>query len=64
MGACNPQAALGETRSRRVKGAQCHLSVVPARISLAKLESKLVGELDAHFRLKDRLDGLREEFRF
>ena len=41
---------------------QPHLSVVPARISLAKLESKLVGELDAHFRLKDRLDGLREEF--
>lgn len=41
---------------------QPHLSVVPSRISLAKLESKLVGELDAHFRLKDRLDGLREEF--
>ena len=41
---------------------QPHLSVVPARISLAKLESKLVGELDAHFRLKDRLDSLREEF--
>jgi chromosome partitioning protein len=45
-----------------IQTAQPHLSVVPARISLAKLESKLVGELDAHFRLKDRLDTLREEF--
>lgn len=42
--------------------AQPHLSVIPARISLAKLEAKLVGELDAHFRLKDRLVGLQEEY--
>src|SRR4029078_3729339 len=34
-----------------------HLFLAPARISLAKLEAKLVGELDAHFRLKDRLQG-------
>ncbi len=32
-----------------------NLSVAPSRISLAKLESALVGELDAHFRLKDRI---------
>jgi chromosome partitioning protein len=32
---------------------QPNLSVAPSRIALAKLESKLVGELDAHFRLKD-----------
>lgn len=32
-----------------------NLSVAPARISLAKLESRLVGELDAPFRLKDQL---------
>src|SRR5262245_44110000 len=32
-----------------------YLDIAPARISLAKLESKLVGELDSHFRLKDRL---------
>ena len=32
-----------------------HLSVAPARIALAKLESRLVGELDAPFRLKDEL---------
>ncbi|MEZ5285447.1 MAG: ParA family protein [Vicinamibacterales bacterium] len=31
------------------------LSVAPARIALAKLESRLVGELDAPFRLKDEL---------
>jgi chromosome partitioning protein len=34
------------------------LSIVPARIGLAKLEAKLVGEIDAHFRLKDKLDPL------
>jgi chromosome partitioning protein len=38
------------------------LSVAPARISLAKLEAKLVGEFDSHFRLKDKLDGVREAF--
>jgi chromosome partitioning protein len=38
------------------------LSVAPARISLAKLESKLVGELDAHFRLKDKLDAVRDSY--
>jgi chromosome partitioning protein len=31
------------------------LSIVPSRIGLAKLEAKLVGEMDSHFRLKDRL---------
>ena len=36
-----------------------NLSVVPSRISLAKLESKLVGDFDAPFRLKDRLETLR-----
>src|SRR5438034_4345084 len=28
------------------------LSIAPARIGLAKLEARLVGEMDAHFRLK------------
>jgi chromosome partitioning protein len=41
---------------------QAHLSLAPARIGLAKLEAKLVGELDAHFRLKDRLEPLREDY--
>ncbi len=34
------------------------LSIIPARIGLAKLEAKLVGEMDAHFRLKDKVDPL------
>jgi chromosome partitioning protein len=38
------------------------LSVVPSKINLAKLESKLVGDFDAPFRLKDRLEPLRERF--
>src|SRR5207248_8953364 len=33
-----------------------NLSIAPARIALAKLEAKLVGEMDAHFRLKDKLE--------
>src|SRR5438876_7899740 len=28
-----------------------NLSIAPSRIALAKLEAKLVGEIDAHFRL-------------
>jgi chromosome partitioning protein len=32
-----------------------HLSIAPSRISLAKLESKLIGELDGPFRLKDKI---------
>ena len=35
-----------------------NLELLPARINLAKLEGKLVGELDAPFRLKDRLDPI------
>lgn len=33
-----------------------NLWVAPSRIGLAKIESKLVGEVDAHYRLKDRLE--------
>ena len=36
-----------------------NLSIAPSRIALAKLEAKLVGEMDAHFRLKDKLEPLR-----
>lgn len=39
-----------------------NLHVAPARISLAKLETSLVGELDAPFRLKDRLTALEPQF--
>ena len=39
-----------------------NLFIAPARIALAKLESRLVGELDAHFRLKDKIDKLGGEY--
>jgi len=39
-----------------------NLDLVPARISLAKLESKLVGDFDAPFRLKDRIEPLRKTY--
>ena len=39
-----------------------NLVIAPSRIALAKLEAKLVGEMDAHFRLKDKLEPLLAEF--
>jgi chromosome partitioning protein len=39
-----------------------NLIIAPARISLAKIESKLAGELDGHFRLKDKISGAQERF--
>jgi len=39
-----------------------NLSMVPARISLAKLEQVLVGQFDAPFRLKDALAPIRSNF--
>ena len=39
-----------------------NLFVAPARIGLAKLESRLVGELDAHFRLKDKIEALHGDY--
>ena len=41
---------------------QANLSIAPSRIALAKLESRLVGELDAHFRLKDLLAPLARAY--
>jgi len=42
--------------------AQQNLWIAPSRIALAKLEGRLVGELDSHFRLKDRLSATLSEF--
>ena len=39
-----------------------NLWVAPSRIALAKLEAKLVGEMDAHFRLKDKIAPIRREY--
>jgi chromosome partitioning protein len=38
--------------------------VAPARIALAKLEGQLVGEIDAHYRLKDRLQCVNGRYEF
>ena len=39
-----------------------NLYIAPARIALAKLEARLVGELDAHFRLKDKLEKVMGDY--
>jgi len=39
-----------------------NLSIAPSRIALAKLEAKLIGEMDAHFRLKDKIEPLLTEY--
>lgn len=39
-----------------------NLSLLPASIALAKLESKLIGEIDGHFRLKDKVDSFRYKY--
>jgi chromosome partitioning protein len=41
---------------------QPNLWVAPSRIALAKLEARLVGELDSHFKLKDRISAVLSEF--
>lgn len=44
------------------KTAEPGLWVAPSKISLAKIESKLVGEIDGHFRLKDKISEVAERF--
>lgn len=39
-----------------------NLSIIPSRISLAKLEAKLIGDFDAPFKLRDRIDQLKKKF--
>jgi chromosome partitioning protein len=45
-----------------IKSPVQNLSIAPARIALAKLEAKLVGEMDAHFRLKDKLAPVLKDY--
>jgi chromosome partitioning protein len=40
------------------------LDIAPSRIALAKLEAQLVGEFDAHFRLKERLAEVSDRYEF
>jgi len=37
-----------------------NLDLIPARINLAKFESKMLGDIDSHFRLKDRLKSVTD----
>jgi len=39
-----------------------NLSLAPSKIALAKLESKLIGELDGPFRLKDKIQDAAGEY--
>ncbi|MCI0470323.1 MAG: ParA family protein [Candidatus Aminicenantes bacterium] len=41
-----------------------NLSVLPSSIALAKLESKLLSEIDGHFRLKDRIESIKNDYDF
>ncbi len=40
------------------------LDVAPSRIAMAKLEAKLLGEVDGYFRLKDRLTEVMDNYDF
>jgi chromosome partitioning protein len=40
------------------------LSIAPSSITLAKIESKLLGDIDSHFRLKDKLDEVRAQYQY
>jgi chromosome partitioning protein len=55
----DPQTSLADVI---VPAPQKNLSIAPARIGLAKLEARLVGELDAHFKLKDKIAQLGEKY--
>lgn len=39
-----------------------NLEIVPSKINLAKLEAKLVGDFDAIFRLRDRIEQIRSKY--
>ncbi len=39
-----------------------NLAVAPSTIALAKIEAKLIGELDSHYRLKDELLQVQESY--
>jgi chromosome partitioning protein len=39
-----------------------NLFIGPSTIALAKIEAKLIGELDSHYRLKDELQTIQEEY--
>ena len=38
------------------------LFIAPSSIALAKVEAKLLGDLEAHFKLKDKIDQIRDQY--
>jgi chromosome partitioning protein len=38
------------------------LHIAPSTIALAKIEAKLIGELDSHYRLKDEIQRIQDDF--
>lgn len=40
------------------------LKVVISKIAMAKLETALIGEIDGHYRLKDRLEAIKKQYDF
>lgn len=41
-----------------------HLAIAPATLELAKIEGKLLGEIDNHYRLKDVLEEVQDEYEY
>lgn len=39
-----------------------NLFIAPSTIALAKIEAKLIGELDSHYRLKDELQQVQDDY--
>jgi chromosome partitioning protein len=39
-----------------------NLYIAPSTIALAKIEAKLIGELDSHYRLKDEVQRIQEDY--
>ncbi|HEV2854211.1 MAG TPA: ParA family protein [Thermoanaerobaculia bacterium] len=39
-----------------------NLFIAPSTIALAKIEAKLIGELDSHYRLKDELQRIQDDY--
>jgi chromosome partitioning protein len=41
-----------------------NLDMIGSRISLAKAETKLIGEFDSHYRLKDKIESVQDSYDF
>lgn len=39
-----------------------HLTIAPATLALAKMEVRLLGDVDSHYKLKDKLKSIRRKF--